>query len=78
MLTIDEIAERAGGIAALATMLGIHWSTVCGYKRTRLQRLPAHHARRVNKELKIPLYQIRPDIWPPPVRKETPHDLVTA
>jgi hypothetical protein len=76
-VTIDEIAERAGGIGVLADMLGVHWSTVCGYKRTRRGLLPIHHARTVADVLDIPLWEIRPDVYRPPAAEERRH-LVSA
>jgi len=77
MLTIDEIAQRAGGIGRLAEILGIHWSTVCGYKRTREALLPPRHARVVHEALEIPLHEIRPDLWPAP-DEPAEHGGVTA
>jgi len=76
MMTIDEIAKRAGGIGRLAELLGVHWSTVCGFKRTRHQQIPPHHARVISEALDIPLHQIRPDLWPAP--EEAAHERVTA
>jgi len=73
MLTIDEIAERAGGIGKLAEILGIHWSTVCGFKRTRAAQLPPRHARVVAEALDIPLHEIRPDLWPAPEETDIRH-----
>jgi DNA-binding transcriptional regulator YdaS (Cro superfamily) len=77
MLTIDEIADRAGGVGKLAELLGVHWSTVCGFKRTRRALIPPHHARTIAEALDIPLHEIRPDLWPAP-KKTKIHDRVTA
>jgi hypothetical protein len=78
ILTIDQIAGRAGGIGILAEILGVHWSTVCGYKRTRRGYLPIHHARTISETLDIPLWELRPDIWPPPASGASSRHLVTA
>jgi len=77
MLSIDQIAERAGGIGRLAELLGVHWSTVCGFKRTRAALIPPHHARVISEALDIPLHEIRPDLWPAPEEAQT-HERVTA
>jgi DNA-binding transcriptional regulator YdaS (Cro superfamily) len=77
-MTIDEIAAKAGGIGRLAELLGVHWSTVCGFKRTRAQLIPPHHARVISAALDIPLHEIRPDLWPPADEAITNHDCVIA
>lgn len=75
-LTIDQIAEIAGGVGILAEIMGVHWSTVCGYRRTQRGTLPIHHARAVSKFLDIPLWRIRPDVWPHPAAEQD--HLITA
>lgn len=75
-LTINQIAEIAGGVGSLAEIMGVRWSTVCGYRRTQRGTLPIHHARVVSEALNIPLWRIRPDIWPHPAAEQ--RHLVTA
>ena len=78
-MTIDELAARAGGIGHLAEAAGVHWSTGCGWKRTKQRLIPVHRARAVANALDIPLHLIRPDVWATPSEAETSHqELVTA
>jgi hypothetical protein len=81
-MTIDEIAAVAavylsteektfGAINALAEVAGVHHSTVCGWKRTKEQRIPTWHARKIAKVLRIPLHLIRPDVWAPPAPRRS-------
>lgn len=68
-MTIDEIEAAAGGTRKLAELLNVHWSTVCGFKKTKRGLLPIHHAQVVSEALDIPLWELRPDVWAEPVRK---------
>jgi hypothetical protein len=76
-MSIDDLAQLAGGIGRLADAAGVHWSTVCGWKRTKHALVPVHRARMISKELGIPLHLIRPDVWTP-APETSHHDLVTA
>lgn len=77
-MTLDEIIDRAGGADALAAIIGVHRSTVHGYRHTATQLIPAQHCRKVAEALDIPLHEIRPDLWPATPTAQPCHDLVTA
>jgi len=77
-MDIDEIAAVAGGIGKLAEAAGVHWSTVCSWKRTKQRLVPVHRARQVSDATGIPLHVLRPDIWAAPRKRRKHHDLVTA
>jgi hypothetical protein len=71
-MNIDEIADIAGGVGRLAKAAGVHWSTVCSWKRTKDRLVPVHRARAVSEALGIPLHLIRPDVWAPPPARRRP------
>jgi DNA-binding transcriptional regulator YdaS (Cro superfamily) len=77
-MTLDEIIALAGGTGALAAIIGVNHTSICGYRHTRRQLIPAEHARKVAESLDIPLHEIRPDLWPPAPTAQDAHDLVTA
>jgi DNA-binding transcriptional regulator YdaS (Cro superfamily) len=62
-MEVQDIIDVAGGLRRLGDAVGVDHSTVSGWKRCG--RIPVHRARRIHEVLKIPLHEIRPDIWPP-------------
>lgn len=54
------IAE-AGGVNALARLLGISGAAVCLWKH-----VPEHHVASIAEKLAIPKHELRPDLHPPP------------
>jgi len=59
-----EAIKAAGGISALADLLGIRPQAVAGWRRVPVDRCKA-----VSAATDIPLFRLRPDVWEPP---ETP------
>lgn len=60
MNTKDVIAA-AGGASALARALGLHHTTVLGWKRIPAERVPA-----VSRLIGISRHELRPDLWDAP------------
>ena len=63
-MPLDEIAALAGGVNKLAEIAGVHQTTVSASWR-RAGRIPVDRARAISEALKIPLHEIRPDVWRP-------------
>lgn len=64
-MTIDELIERAGSATKLAKIAGVHRASVSGsWQRTG--RIPVERAHAISEALKIPLHEIRPDVWRAP------------
>lgn len=64
-MDLDEIIERAGGVARLARIAEVDHSTIsAGWRRRGQVSIAA--AIRISERLDIPRHQIRPDIWSPP------------
>lgn len=63
-MTLEEIIAAAGGVTELARIAGVNHATVSATWRRR-GRVPVERARAISEELKIPLSEIRPDIWRP-------------
>lgn len=63
----DQILERAieaaNGPAALARELGITSQAI-----SQWGRCPIDRARQISEITKIPLHELRPDVWEPPVQ----------
>lgn len=59
-----EAIKAAGGISALADLLGIRPQAVAGWRR-----VPAERCHAVSAATDIPLFKLRPDLWPPPPRR---------
>jgi DNA-binding transcriptional regulator YdaS (Cro superfamily) len=60
-MTVDEIIAAAGGVGKLAKLAGVSHSSVCDWRRA--SRVPVERALVIHELLKIPLTEIRPDIW---------------
>lgn len=65
-MTVDEIISLAGSVGALARRLNVSHSSVCDWRR--VDRIPVERALAIHETLKIPLHEIRPDVWRPPCR----------
>lgn len=64
-MEVSEIIAAAGGPAKLARQLGLHHTTVLGWRR-----VPAERALAVEAITGIPRHKLRPDIYPPPESAE--------
>ena len=64
-MEITEIIERMGGVVAGAKALGVHHTSITGWKQAG--RVPVKRAQQINALFDIPLYDVRPDVWPPPL-----------
>ena len=56
---VNDIIKAAGGAAAIAAATGINRTTPYSWAK-----VPARHARAVAKLARLPLSQVRPDLWP--------------
>lgn len=52
----QNLIDRAGGVVALAKLLGVNHSTVCGWNREG--HIPGNRVRQISRALDLPL----PDI----------------
>jgi len=57
---LQEAARRAGGVRALARMLGINHQSIIRWLRT-----PAVRVLEIERLTGVPRYQLRPDLYPP-------------
>jgi DNA-binding transcriptional regulator YdaS (Cro superfamily) len=62
-MEVQKIIDMAGGLRRLGDAVGVDHSTVSWWKKKGV--IPVHRARKIHEVLKIPLHEIRPDIWPP-------------
>lgn len=67
-IDIEALIKRAGGVSALARAAGCDHSSVCGWRKTR--RVPIGRVRSINRNLGIPLYRLRPDVFPAPKSRQ--------
>lgn len=67
-MTIDELINHAGGVSALARAAGCDHSSIYGWRETG--RVPISRVRRLARRLRLPLCELRPDVWPPKSRPE--------
>ena len=58
---LERVIEAAKGQAALARLLGISSQAI-----SQWDRCPVERARQVSEITKIPLHELRPDLWDPP------------
>lgn len=65
-MMIDELIAKAGGVAKLAEIAGVNRASISASWR-RSGRVPVERARRISEALRIPLHEIRPDIWRDPI-----------
>lgn len=65
-MSIDELIGFAGGVVALARIAGVDHATVSATWR-RKDRVPVERCQIISEALDIPLHELRPDIWRPPV-----------
>ena len=59
-----EIIRRFGGQVKLALALGISQGAVSQWRR-----VPVHHCLKLSQLTGIPLYEMRPDVYPMPIKK---------
>jgi DNA-binding transcriptional regulator YdaS (Cro superfamily) len=60
-MKITEIIKAAGGPTKLARGLGLHHTTVLGWRH-----VPAERAAEVSRITGIPRHELRPDLWEAP------------
>ena len=63
-MDISEIIERGGGVLRLSRALGLHHSSVLGWRKTG--RVPAERCLAVAEITGITLHELRPNIYPVP------------
>jgi DNA-binding transcriptional regulator YdaS (Cro superfamily) len=75
---IKEVIDAAGGVKALAAKVGVHRTTVIGWRVAG--EIPMHRVLAVSEASGIPPHVLRPDIYPAPfVSHDTaPRDAVSA
>ncbi|CAH1661976.1 Helix-turn-helix domain-containing protein [Hyphomicrobiales bacterium] len=62
---VKRAAENVGGLTRLATHLGIRHQTFYSWRR-----IPAERVRDIERVAGLPAHELRPDLFPPPVRGE--------
>ena len=68
-MSVDEILKRCGGVAAVASKLNIHHTSVMGWRRRK--SVPVKRALEIERHFGIPRHRLRPDLWdPPPPRQD--------
>lgn len=60
-----DVIRLAGGPSKVARELGVHHSTVIGWRRAG--RVPAGRAQNLAVLAGVPRHEIRPDLWEAPV-----------
>ncbi len=75
---IKEVIDAAGGVTSLAQKVGVHRTTVIGWRVAG--EIPMHRVLAVAEASGIPPHKLRPDIYPAPfVTHDTaPADGVSA
>jgi DNA-binding transcriptional regulator YdaS (Cro superfamily) len=63
---VTKAAREVGGIVKLADLLGIKHPSFYSW-----DRVPAERALQIAMFAKVPLHDVRPDIYPAPATRET-------
>lgn len=66
MTGIEKAIKAAGGMAALAHMLGLKPNQIWMWANGRA-RVPGHHCPAISRATGVPPGELRPDIYPPDI-----------
>lgn len=63
-MQVTEVITKAGGVKALASSLGLHHTSVIGWRKAG--RIPAERVAAVAQVTALPKHEIRPDLFEAP------------
>lgn len=63
-MQVAEVITKAGGVAHIAQRLGLHHTSIIGWRK--VGRIPAERVAAVSRLAGVPKHEIRPDLFEPP------------
>lgn len=70
-MQVAEVISKAGGVAAIAARLGLHHTSVIGWRKAG--RIPAERVAAVAQIAGLGKHEVRPDLFDAPTSKDGCH-----